>query len=79
MGKKLDPLDLRLLACLQSDNQLTAENLAERVGLSPSAVARRLRQLRASKAIAADVASSPSRRWAIPSPRSSTSSSSATP
>lgn len=56
MDKKLDPLDLRLLDCLQSDNQLTAEILAERVGLSPSAVARRLRQLRASRAIAGDVA-----------------------
>jgi len=56
MDKKLDPLDLKLLACLQADNQLTADVLAERVGLSPSAVARRLRQLRASRTIAADVA-----------------------
>ncbi|HEX9948398.1 MAG TPA: Lrp/AsnC family transcriptional regulator [Allosphingosinicella sp.] len=56
MDQKLDPLDMKLLACLQADNQLTAEILAERVGLSPSAVARRLRQLRASRAIAADVA-----------------------
>ncbi|MEA3053976.1 MAG: Lrp/AsnC family transcriptional regulator, leucine-responsive regulatory protein [Sphingomonadales bacterium] len=56
MDKKLDQIDLRLLACLQADNQLTAELLAERVGLSPSAVARRLRQLRSARAIAADVA-----------------------
>jgi DNA-binding Lrp family transcriptional regulator len=56
MNKKLDPLDLKLLACVQADNQLTADVLAERVGLSPSAVARRLRQLRASRAIAGDVA-----------------------
>jgi DNA-binding Lrp family transcriptional regulator len=56
MNKKLDPLDLKLLACVQSDNQLTADILAERIGLSPSAVARRLRQLRASRAIAGDVA-----------------------
>ena len=56
MDKKLDQLDIKLLACLQSDNQLTADLLAERVGLSASAVARRLRQLRASRAIAGDVA-----------------------
>ena len=56
MDKKLDQLDIKLLGCLQSDNQLTADILAERVGLSPSAVARRLRQLRASRVIAGDVA-----------------------
>lgn len=56
MNKKIDPLDLKLLACVQADNQLTADVLAERVGLSASAVARRLRQLRASRAIAGDVA-----------------------
>jgi DNA-binding Lrp family transcriptional regulator len=56
MEKKLDGLDLALLACLQEDNLLTADMLAERVGRSPSAVARRLRRLRATRAIAADVA-----------------------
>lgn len=55
MRSTLDPLDLKLLACLQRDNQLKAEALAEQIGLSPSAVARRLRQLRANKVIAADV------------------------
>ena len=53
---RLDKLDLRLLACLQEDNLQTADALAERVGRSPSAVARRLRRLRAGGAIAADVA-----------------------
>jgi DNA-binding Lrp family transcriptional regulator len=53
--KKLDQLDIRLLDCVQADNQLTAEALAERVGLSPSAVARRLRQMRAARTIAGDV------------------------
>lgn len=56
MDKKLDPLDLKLLTWLQVDNLLTAEMLAERVGLSSSAVARRLRHLRSSRTIAADVA-----------------------
>lgn len=56
MDKKIDPLDLKLLSWMQVDNLLTADILAERVGLSPSAVARRLRHLRATGAIAADVA-----------------------
>ncbi len=55
MDKKLDPLDLKLLSWMQVDNLLTSEMLAERVGLSPSAVARRLRHLRATRAIAGDV------------------------
>ncbi|HEU0133723.1 MAG TPA: Lrp/AsnC family transcriptional regulator, partial [Allosphingosinicella sp.] len=56
MDKKLDPLDLRLLGWVQADNLLTTEMLAERVGLSPSAVARRLRHLRSTRVIAGDVA-----------------------
>jgi DNA-binding Lrp family transcriptional regulator len=56
MEKTLDPLDLKLLAWIQADNLLTAEVLADRVGLSPSAVARRLRHLRSTRVIAADVA-----------------------
>jgi DNA-binding Lrp family transcriptional regulator len=56
MDKNLDPLDLKLLTWIQADNLLTAEVLAERVGLSPSAVARRLRHLRSTKVIAGDVA-----------------------
>jgi Lrp/AsnC family leucine-responsive transcriptional regulator len=55
MGKKIDSLDRKLLACLQQDNQLTADLLAERVGLSASAAARRLRRLRSDKIIASDV------------------------
>ena len=55
MPRKLDRLDLRLLACLQQDNLQTADQLAEIVGRSPSAVARRLRRLRSSGAITADV------------------------
>jgi DNA-binding Lrp family transcriptional regulator len=53
---RLDDLDLNLLTCLQQDNLLTADMLADKVGRSPSAVARRLRRLRSSGAIAADVA-----------------------
>lgn len=56
MARRLDGLDRKLLACLQSDNLQTAERLADQVGRSPSAVARRLRRLRSSGAVAADIA-----------------------
>lgn len=56
MRNMLDPLDLRLLACLQEDNLQTADVLSEKVGRSPSAVARRVRRLRESGAVAADSA-----------------------
>jgi DNA-binding Lrp family transcriptional regulator len=52
---KLDTLDVKLLSCLQADNLLTADALADRVGRSPSAIARRLRRLRDSGAVVADV------------------------
>ncbi len=55
MGVRLDKLDLLLLDRLQDDNLQTADKLAERIGRSPSAIARRLRRLRASGAVAADV------------------------
>jgi DNA-binding Lrp family transcriptional regulator len=56
MGARLDRLDIALLGCLQRDNLQTADQLAEQVGRSPSAVARRVRRLRETGAIAADVA-----------------------
>lgn len=52
----MDHLDRALLVCLQQDNLQTAERLAEQVGRSPSAVARRVRRLRAEGAIAAETA-----------------------
>lgn len=55
MSERMGELDLRLLDCLQKDNLQTAEQLAEQVGRSPSAVARRVRRLRASGAITADL------------------------
>lgn len=51
----MDKVDLLLLDRLQEDNLQTADRLAERIGRSPSAIARRLRRLRASGAVAADV------------------------
>lgn len=57
MAKKveLDRFDHALLREMQTDNQTPARVLAERVGLSQSAVLRRLRRLRAEKVITADV------------------------
>ena len=42
----LDAFDLALLNIVQRDDSRTAEQLAEQVPLSPSAIARRLRRLR---------------------------------
>ena len=45
MARPLDKLDRRLLTELQRDGSLTSDQLAERVGLSPSAISRRVRRL----------------------------------
>ena len=59
MAKKNIPLDLhdrRLLELVQRDNRLTNEALGEMVALSATAVRRRLKRLRESGVIEADVA-----------------------
>lgn len=55
MGATRDTLDLRILDLLQRDALLTADELAQRLPLSASAIARRIRRLRESGVIAADV------------------------
>jgi Lrp/AsnC family leucine-responsive transcriptional regulator len=55
MAYTLDRLDVQILAALQENNQATAQALAERVPLSPSAILRRIRQYRDEGVIAADV------------------------
>ena len=52
----LDDFDLRLIALVRRDNLEPARSLADKVGLSISAVLRRLRRLRDEKVIVADVA-----------------------
>jgi DNA-binding Lrp family transcriptional regulator len=52
----LDRFDRKLLRIVQHENELTTEVLAERVGLSASAVLRRLRRLRQDGVILANVA-----------------------
>jgi Lrp/AsnC family leucine-responsive transcriptional regulator len=47
IGAMLDRFDLALLNAVQRDDSRTADSLAEEVPLSPSAIARRLRRLRA--------------------------------
>jgi DNA-binding Lrp family transcriptional regulator len=53
---ELDDFDRRLLNLVQSDASQTAERLAENVGLSPSAVQRRLRRLRETDVIVREIA-----------------------
>ena len=55
MPNALDRLDIQILGALQENNQATAQILAERVPLSPSAILRRIRQYREEGVIAADV------------------------
>lgn len=45
LNSKIDLVDRRILAELQSDGRMTNQELSEKVGLSPSPCLRRLRQL----------------------------------
>lgn len=51
----LDDFDKKLLNQLQKNNKTTAEELGEMIGLSTSAVQRRLKRLRQDKIIEADI------------------------
>jgi len=51
----IDQFDKHILRLQQQNNRLTADELAEQVGLSPSAVQRRLKKLRDEKIIEADI------------------------
>lgn len=52
----MDSFDIKILDIVQRDNRLSAEKIAEQVGLSPSAVQRRLKRLRDGHVIEAEVA-----------------------
>jgi Lrp/AsnC family leucine-responsive transcriptional regulator len=56
MNDGLDEFDLKLLDAIQANSRLTADQLAEKICLSPSSVQRRLRRLRERKIIEAEVA-----------------------
>lgn len=52
----LDKKDAKILNLVQLDNRLTAEQIGDRIGLSHTAVVRRLKRLRETEIIVADVA-----------------------
>ncbi|MBB5405774.1 Lrp/AsnC family transcriptional regulator [Paraburkholderia sp. BR13439] len=52
---ELDTFDLKLLGAVQENNQLTAQQLSERVNLSSMSCLRRLKRLREAKVIVKDV------------------------
>jgi Lrp/AsnC family transcriptional regulator, leucine-responsive regulatory protein len=51
----MDPFDLKILDIVQRNNRQATEMVAEQIGLSPSAVQRRLKRLREQGIIEADV------------------------
>lgn len=51
----LDDFDRAILEMVQDNNQLTSQEIGAKVGLSPTAVQRRLRKMRDSGVIVADV------------------------
>jgi Lrp/AsnC family leucine-responsive transcriptional regulator len=53
---ELDRIDARLLTAVQTNNRMPTEKLAQLVGVSASAVQRRLKRLRAQGVIEGDVA-----------------------
>ncbi len=52
----IDDFDLKILGLVQLDNQMPQRIIADRIGLSPPAVARRLQQLRETGVIRRDIA-----------------------
>ncbi|SDG13361.1 transcriptional regulator, AsnC family [Pseudomonas abietaniphila] len=56
MTVELDRIDARLLAELQRNNRVSSEELGELVGLSSTGIQRRLKRLRSSGIIEADIA-----------------------
>ncbi|MGR7920417.1 Lrp/AsnC family transcriptional regulator [Zobellella denitrificans] len=56
MSDNLDQFDRKILAIVQRNCLTRSEVIAEEIGLSPSAVQRRLKRLRQSRVISADVA-----------------------
>jgi Lrp/AsnC family leucine-responsive transcriptional regulator len=55
MAPTLDSFDRKILDVVQRDNRLTSDAIGEKVGLSATAVQRRLKRLRESRVIEADV------------------------
>src|SRR3974390_3434224 len=62
----LDGIDLKILAALQEDGRVTTQELAERVGLSASPCARRVRMLEEAGGITGYVAGGAQDRVGLP-------------
>ena len=62
----MDTIDRRILALFQKDTRLTADTIGTKVGLSAAAVQRRIKRLRQSGAIRAEVAILDPARLGIP-------------
>lgn len=54
-GSSVDSFDRSILDIMQKSNRATSEQIAEKVGLSPAAVQRRIKRMREQKIIQADV------------------------
>ncbi|MEH6355191.1 MAG: Lrp/AsnC family transcriptional regulator, partial [Marinobacter sp.] len=54
-GSLVDSFDRNILEIMQKSNRATSEQIAEKVGLSPAAVQRRIKRMREQKIIQADV------------------------
>ena len=52
----VDTFDARILDIIQKNNRISTEKIADKVGLSPSAVQRRIKQMRKGGVIHAEVA-----------------------
>ncbi|MBS9718363.1 Lrp/AsnC family transcriptional regulator [Pseudohalocynthiibacter aestuariivivens] len=52
----MDELDLKILALVQDDARQTAERISDLIGLSPTAIQKRLKKLRDSKIIQKEIA-----------------------
>lgn len=63
---RLDSIDRRILEFLQADGRMTVQELAARVGLSPSPCARRVRMLEAAGVISGYVAVIDQRKVGLP-------------
>ena len=66
---ELDDFDLQILQSMQEDNQRTSQEVAQRVNLSPVSCLRRMKRLRESRVVTADVRTPTSRPASASSPQ----------
>lgn len=54
-SSSIDSFDRNILALMQQSNRITSEQIADKVGLSPAAVQRRVKRMREQQIIQADI------------------------